>query len=47
MENPQVINRLLIGFFTKFLSAGINLKTIFKNIIFSLVDEKKLEDDSF
>ena len=41
---PQIINRLLIAFFTKFLSAGINLKTIFKNIIFSLVDEKKLEE---
>ncbi len=39
----MVINGLLIGFFTKFLSAGINLKTIFKDILFSLVDEKKLE----
>lgn len=41
--NSKVINGLLIGFFTKFLSAGINLKTIFKDILFSLVDEKKLE----
>lgn len=38
------INALLIAFFTKFLSVGVNLKTIFKNILFSLVEEKKLED---
>ena len=41
---PERINRLLIAFFTKFLSAGVNLKTIFKNIIFSLISEKQLED---
>lgn len=42
--NSEIINGLLIGFFTKFLSAGINLKTIFKDIILSLIDEKKLEE---
>lgn len=41
---PEKINGLLIAFFTKFLSAGINLKTTFKNIIFSLINEKQLED---
>ena len=42
--NSEKINGLLVAFFTKFLSAGINLKTIFKDIILSLIDEKKLEE---
>lgn len=42
--NDETINGLLIGFFTKFLSSEINLKTIFKDIILSLIDEKKLEE---
>lgn len=42
--DSEKINGLLVAFFTKFLSAGINLKVIFKDIILSLVGEIKLED---